>query len=135
LTKASEGIQPAWSPDGRKIAYVDKVSVGLYLISPDGGKPHRIAEHVWTARQAWSPDGGKIAYVGGTGGREQIYVMNASGTNAHPLTDGSAADFLPAWSPDGERIAFVSSRDYCGDDDQVYVMAANGRNRHALTHA
>jgi Tol biopolymer transport system component len=132
--ESSEGIQPAWSPDGKRIAYVDKVSVELYLISAHGGKPHRIAEHVWTARQAWSPNGKKIAFVGGTGGREQIYVMNADGSHTHPLTRGSVADFLPAWSPDGTRIAFDSSRDYCGDDDQIYVMTANGSKRRALTH-
>jgi TolB protein len=132
-TESSQSIGPAWSPDGRRIVYVDKASYEIYVINRDGGGPQRLAENVYTVRPAWSPDGRKIAFASGTGGREQIYVMNADGSKPHPLTHGRAADFSPAWSPDGKSIAFVRSRDHRGDDDQIFVMKANGSDQHALT--
>jgi TolB protein len=100
----------------------------FYVNSLYGGERHLLAQNVFAVRPAWSPDGRRIAFTSGKQGVEQIYVMNADGSNAHPVTQGSAANFLPAWSPGGKRIAFTSSRDHCGDDYRIYVVEANGSN-------
>src|SRR5437773_3962774 len=44
-------------------------------------------------------------------GTDEIYVMNADGTNQTRLTTNPAADIEPDWSPDGTTIAFTSNRD------------------------
>ena len=44
-------------------------------------------------------------------GADEIYVMNADGSNQVRLTNNPAYDMSPAWSPDGTRIAFDTQRD------------------------
>lgn len=118
---------PAWSPDGAAIAVsgVSVVSVTDGTVTPlvpVGGQP------------SWSPDGRKLAFVHSQAGSPDIYIVNADGSGALPLTDGSAGSgparrFLhPAWSPDGSMIAFVYGDDV-GDFDtefRVAVMTADG---------
>ena len=72
-----------------------------------------------------------IAFVSGRGGGDdEIFVMNADGSGATPLTDNNVRDFHPDWSPDGTRIVFDSQRD--GDRD-IYVMDHDGGNVICLT--
>ena len=56
----------------------------------------RWRDPVWLA---WSPDGTRIAFAGGDSGSQEIYVINADGTNAQPVTDIPAAYFTPIWLP------------------------------------
>ena len=64
------------------------------------------------------------------GHRDDIYVMNADGSDVRRLTNNSVADWFPSWSPDGRRIAFASARD--GDFD-IYVMNADSSDVRPLT--
>jgi Tol biopolymer transport system component/DNA-binding winged helix-turn-helix (wHTH) protein len=60
----------------------------------------------------FSPDGSRIAFVScRAGAHTDVWVMNADGRNAHPLTDDPAGMGTSGWLPDGERIAFLSARD------------------------
>ena len=59
---------------------------------------------------SYSPDGTQIAFRGDLdlvepSGDEEIYVMNADGTNVRQLTSNADFDSAPSWSPDGKRIA------------------------------
>ncbi len=72
---------------------------------------------------------GAIAFTRTEGDNQDIYRMNADGTEPVKLTTSTKADFGPRWSPDGTRIAFTSLRpqqagDTVGDD--VFVMNADG---------
>lgn len=62
----------------------------------------------WNA--TWSPDGSKIAFVSRKSGSNNIWIMNADGTNQIQLTETKNA-YSPAWSPDGTKIAFECSGD------------------------
>ena len=77
---------------------------------------------------------GKIAFVSQRDGNDEIYTMNADGSNVQRLTSdpiGSPnSDLSPTWSPDGTRIAFVSNRD---GNYEIYVMNADGSNQQRLT--
>src|SRR5660397_35591 len=77
---------------------------------------------------------GKIAFVSQRDGNDEIYTMNADGSNVHRLTfdpiGSPKNDLGPVWSPDGTRIAFVSNRD---GNYEIYVMNADGSNQQRLT--
>ena len=55
-----QGIQPAWSPDGRLIAYTELAGSGIWIVPSRGGTARKIAE--WGAHPTWSPDGRRLAF-------------------------------------------------------------------------
>lgn len=90
------------------------------LEEPDPDRP------LWMRYPAISPDGEKIAFSYGG----QIWVVDASGGDALPLTSGLFYSKSPVWSPDGSMIAFDSTR--YGNED-VYIMPATGGKIRRLT--
>ena len=74
---------------------------------------------------------GRIAFSSYRDGNEDIYVVNADGTDEIRLTSDPSVDSSPDWSPDGRHIAFDSNRD---GDYEVYVMNADGSGLTQLTH-
>jgi len=77
-----------------------------------------------------TPLTGKIAFASTRDGSEQVYVMNADGTNQTRLTSSLPGNYYPAWSPDGTRIVFTSELD---SRQRIYVMNADGSNQTPLT--
>jgi TolB protein len=65
-------------------------------------------------------------------GDDEVYVMEADGSDVRQLTRNSCPDFTPAWSPDGRRAAFARER-RCGLPPEIYVIQANGRHARRLT--
>jgi len=78
----------------------------------------------------WCSDGTKLAFTSDRSGNQEIWVMNADGTNPQQLTNHPAPDYKPAWSPDCTKIAFVSERD---GNPEIYLMDANSANLTRLT--
>ena len=74
----------------------------------------------------WSPDGSQIAYFGASSPQE-IFVMNADGTNIRQLTDNKFPDEYPDWSPDGSMIVFHSGRGDTFDEYDIYLIETDGR--------
>ena len=127
-------LNPAWSPDGTKIAFASsrKGNLGIYVMNDDGSNPINLTQSPdggdWSPD--WSPDGSRIAFNSRRDGNEEIYVMHANGANLINLTQHLKSDRSPDWSPDGSRIAFYSDRD---GDYEIYVMDADGTNPMQLT--
>ncbi|HJN17953.1 MAG TPA: DUF5050 domain-containing protein, partial [Armatimonadota bacterium] len=78
----------------------------------------------------WSPDGKRIAFGSDRDGNNEIYVMDADGTNQTRLTYNDVNDYSVSWSPDGSKIAYSSWLD---DYDNVHVMNADGSGHAQLT--
>ena len=131
---------PSWSPDGRRVAFVQG-SEGrrLSTVAADGTDLRGIVEalegfRIVRAAPAWSPDGGQLAFVGRPNYRPLgIYVVPSAGTSLLESQDLSplvTRAVLPAWSPDGRRLAFARR-----DDDSVglYTIAVDGTDERQLT--
>jgi Tol biopolymer transport system component len=117
---------PAWSPDGRKLAYVSGGGKEISIIDLETGIQTVIfSPNHWLATPAWSPNGEKIAFCYNEFGGG-IFTINSNGTNQTYLADG----WCPDWSPDGEKITYSG----LGQSGDIYVMNADGSEQINLTN-
>ena len=117
-------IEPAWSPDGRLVAFVSKrdgVS-HVYVMQADGTDVRRLTDaRAEDGGPSWSPDGRRIAFA-----REGalFWVVRADGRHARQVTKLRALGGFPSWSPDGRRLAFQSNAR--GGHFEIYSIALAG---------
>jgi TolB protein len=130
----SLNILPAWSPDGRSLAYVSyrRGSPDIFIASIYEGKSRELTAGKFgqSFAPSWSPDGKRIAFASSRTGPSEIWVANADGTDAKRLTHGTASNTAPCWSPTGQEIAFTSNR---SGTPQIWVMDSEGLNVRRLT--
>ncbi|HXF71483.1 MAG TPA: hypothetical protein VNO79_02605 [Actinomycetota bacterium] len=107
------GLDLAWSPDGRMVAFTSYVRGDVphvFVAAHDGSRTRAVSAGLWPGELAWSPDGTRIAFAGTTQGVTDIYVVGVDGSGLERLTtvtrNGVDAATMPAWSPDGTQIAF-----------------------------
>ena len=126
---------PAWSPDGAKLAF-DRI-VGpafnrqVFVMNADGTGVTPIPNTTGGEDPAWSPDGTQLAYVNVTAG--SILRINLDGSGSTFVFSGDApAD--PEWSPDGSRIAVTDDGPPPDCIEDIYITdAADGSNTFNLT--
>ena len=109
-------IDPAWSPDGKRIAFARQVRgrFDLFACAPDGSGVVQLTDTpgVDEITPAWSPDGSEIAFARYEHGLERgpgdLWAMSANGRRERRVRGEDGHDYSsPAWAPDGKRLALL----------------------------
>jgi Tol biopolymer transport system component len=143
LERLGPGRGPAYSPDGRRIAFIRK---GLFVARADLGHATRIVKANAAIGQpdevAWSPTGRQLAFAGvkstttfGAATGRAVYIVGANGSGVRRLTPWSlAAGGRLDWSPDGRDLLFRSFADRVGGiGSSLYTIHPDGTALHRLT--
>ncbi len=133
LTTMGQVYDAHYSPDGSKIIFDHNLDI--YLMNADGSGIVNLTKtnDKVEAFPVWSPDASRIAFLFGWPGGFEIYLANADGSNAKPLTARNV-DIEPAWSPDGSRIAFASIRGaQIRGGYQIWVINVDGTSLKPVT--
>ena len=134
----NDARQPAWSPDGTRVAFFGYRDGGydLWAVTPDGSGQQKLTWGPYDDREpAWSHDGARIAFSSDRGdplgSSYNIWVMDVQSGDLRQLTTHPAEDSMPSWSPDDREIAFASTRD---NEQSVWaVNVTTGRERKIST--
>ncbi len=141
---ARRELYPSWSPDGRKFAFLsetpDNNSGDIYVMNADGsGTPVQLTDtgnHVNESHPSWSADGSKIAYERhdpNSGWHNDIYKMNADGTDETLVVGTEGWETMPSWSPDGTQLVFSAYSGPYGSDGEIIKVNADGSGQTPLT--
>lgn len=121
-------LSPAWSPDGRRIAYVsfETTRPAIFMQDLATGEREQLTDFTGlNGAPAFSPDGNKLALVLSKDGNPEIYTMDLRTRELTQVTNHYAIDTEPSWTADGEGVVFTSNR---GGRPQIYkVTLATGR--------
>jgi len=126
-TSPDSGSQPSWSPDGNRIAFASMQ--GIHTVTVSGTDLQQLTSS-YALVPEYSPNGDQIAYVTNYAG-EDIFIINADGTENHRITTSADNDFVPSWSPDGNRLVYEGS---ISGIDQICVIDTDGTNYQQLTN-
>lgn len=132
-------FQPAWSPDGQRIAFTSNRDGNneIYVMNADGSDLTNLTQNPANDRDpAWSPDGEQIAFTTDREGNSEVYRVNLDGSDPVNLTSDPSEDIHPAWYTDSglfgstSQILFVSDRD---GNEEVYAVNPDGSDLTNLT--
>ena len=127
VVRSSEPLlSPAWSPDGRRLAYVsfERHNSAIYIQDVSTGARELVASFRGiNGAPNFSPDGRRLALTLSRTGNPEIYVMDLGSKALTQITDQFSIDTEPVWSPDGGSLYFTSDR---GGRPQIYQVSASG---------
>ena len=119
------------SPDGQRLVF--DLLGDLYTLPIAGGEAAPLTHSIaWEMQARWSPDGKRIAYISDAGGGDNVWVMNADGSDARAVTkDDYRLSYTPTWSPDGQFIAarkhFSGTRALGSGEIWLYHASGTGK--------
>ena len=103
---------PAWSPDGKRLAFVQgdrRGNTDIMVLDLATGHVRRLTDGSGiNTEPSWNPDGTQLAFTSDREGSPQVYLMQSDGSNLRRLTNEGTYNASPAWSPNGAMIAYVS---------------------------
>ncbi len=128
-------MSPAWSPDGRRLAYVsfENGNSQVFVLELRSGTRRRVsARKGVNSAPVWSPDGRQLALTLSKGdGNLDIYTLELGNQVLRRLTSWPSIETEPSWSVDGKEIFFTSDRTGV---PQVYRIPADGGRARRLTY-
>lgn len=113
-TTAAGGMlsSPVWSPDGKRLAFVQGDRRGnsdIMVLDVASGRARRLTDGTGiNTEPSWNPNGNQIAFTSDREGGPQVFLMQDDGSNLRRLTGEGLYNASPAWSPNGAMIAYVS---------------------------
>ncbi|MBD8524151.1 Tol-Pal system beta propeller repeat protein TolB [Pseudomarimonas arenosa] len=119
-------LSPAWSPDGRKLAYVsfERGNSSIYIQEIATGAREVVASYRGiNGAPSFSPDGNRLALTLSRSGNPEIYIMDLGSKALTQITRHWGIDTEPVWAPDGQSLLFTSDR---SGKPQIYQVAASG---------
>jgi len=125
--------QPAWSPDGSKIAFVSDRDGNkeIYVMDANGSEQERLTYNSCDDIEPdWSPDGSKIVFSSNRSGNYDVWIMDADGNHQVQLTRRSWDEMAPAWRYNEDKILYYDP--YW--NGTVYIMNADGSGQTALAN-
>jgi TolB protein len=113
-------LSPAWSPDGRKLAYnsFESGNSSIFIQDLSNGAP------------SFSPDGGRLALTLSKGGNPDVYIMDLGSRSLTQITKHFAIDTEATWAPDGQSLYFTSDR---AGKPQIYQVSPSGGDPNRVT--
>ena len=134
---AAEDDQPAFSPDGQRIAFrSSRDGGGIFVMGSTGEGVRRVTRRGF--RPTWSPDGQQLAFTtenvemnpGNSEAFSELWVVGVDGRDPRKLNTGDA--ILASWSPHGQRIAYAQRLGISAQGD-IYTISPYGGEAVAVT--
>ena len=143
---AAGACQPAWSPDGRRLAYTSPCTANseeyqgssVFIMDVDAqGVPSAPSLLVSTLGGGdydpdWSHDGLRLSFTSWRTNRPQIFTIGVDGKGLRNVNDDLAFNWSSSWAPDGSQIAILTGR---GGQEEIWIVPDDGGEETRYTHS